>query len=197
MVAPPKFSDIFGDKPSDCSIQYLHTRCKIQFAADPVNIPAPQLVDLGISTTNKLPRSHTTKTPQDGAITTISGGRFVVAKEYAAALEEKSHAQAERIIELEARVDGQTALTDATDYAEKYVTMGVSKKDLNDLRVIMKQLVDSITGQAATLEALSTKTNSGGGGSGGGKNTDKKNCGQACTCARTPRGKYIIRKATA
>ena len=84
--------------------------------------------------------------------------------EYAAALEEKSHTQAERILELEANVDGQTFLTKATEYAASAVTVGGNNKDLKELITMMKQLTDSVTAQAATLEALSVKTHSGGGG---------------------------------
>ena len=59
--------------------------------------------------------------------------------EYATAMEEKSNAQDERIIELEASVDGQTVLTKTTDYAASAVSTGTNKK-LNEIRVVMKQL---------------------------------------------------------
>ena len=42
--------------------------------------------------------------------------------EYVASLEEKAHTQAECILELEAIVDGQTVLADATKYAASMVT---------------------------------------------------------------------------
>ena len=89
--------------------------------------------------------------------------------EYTTALEDKAHAQAKRIIELETSVDGQTILTKATDYVASAVTTGGSNKDLKDIRVMMKQLTYSFTAQAATLATLSVRTNSGGGG----KNTEK------------------------
>ena len=47
--------------------------------------------------------------------------------DYAAALEEKSNAQAEHIIELEASVDGQTVLTNTTEYAVSVVATGTNK----------------------------------------------------------------------
>ena len=48
--------------------------------------------------------------------------------EYAAALEEKSNTQAERIIELEASVDGKTVLTETTEYAASAVATGTNKE---------------------------------------------------------------------
>ena len=47
--------------------------------------------------------------------------------DYSAALEEKSNAQAERIIELEASVDVQTVLTDTTNYVASTVDTGNNK----------------------------------------------------------------------
>ena len=93
--------------------------------------------------------------------------------EYTAALEEKANVQAERIIDLEASVDGQTVLTEVTNFAASTVTTRGANKDLKDLHAMMKQLTASITTQSATFESLSTKTNSGGNG-GGEKNTEKK-----------------------
>ena len=92
--------------------------------------------------------------------------------EYAVALEELAHAQADRIIEVEASVDGQTVFTDSSNYVVSAVTMGGSKKDLKDLRAMMKKITASVTTQAAILAALYIRENSG--GSGGGKNTEKK-----------------------
>ena len=97
--------------------------------------------------------------------------------EYAAALEEKANAQVERIIELEASVDDQTVLNKATDFVESAVTTGGANKDLKEIRPMMKQLTASVTAQAATLEALTTKINSGGGGSGKYTNRNKSRPG--------------------
>ena len=97
---------------------------------------------------------------------------FAAAMEYAAALEAKAHVQTERIIDLEASVDGQTILTEAIDYTESVVTTGGSNKDPKELRVMVKELTESVTAQAATLASLSVKTNSGGGG--GGQNIETK-----------------------
>ena len=94
--------------------------------------------------------------------------------EYAAALEEKTHAQAERILALEASVDRQTVLTEATNYTASAVTSGGNNKDLKDLRAMIKQLTESVIAQAETLAVLSVKTHSGSSGSGDGKNTEMK-----------------------
>ena len=47
--------------------------------------------------------------------------------DYSAALEEKSNAKAERIIELEASVDGQLVLTNTTKYAASTVATETNK----------------------------------------------------------------------
>ena len=49
MVAPPIFTDVISDKLSNSSIRDLYTRCRMNLAAHPFNIPAPKFVDLGIS----------------------------------------------------------------------------------------------------------------------------------------------------
>ena len=41
LVAPPIFFEVIGDKLSDSSIRDLYTRCRMNLAEDPVNIPAP------------------------------------------------------------------------------------------------------------------------------------------------------------
>ena len=92
--------------------------------------------------------------------------------EYAAALEEKTHAQDESILELESSMYGQIVLTKATKYAARPVIEGGKNKDLKDLSVMMKQLTASVNAQAETLVALSVKKNSGGGS--GKKNTEMK-----------------------
>ena len=84
--------------------------------------------------------------------------------EYTTALEEKSHTQDYLILALKASVDGQTVLIKATEYAASAVTAGGNNKDLKEMITMMKQLTASVTDQAATLEALSVKTHSGGGG---------------------------------
>ena len=50
--------------------------------------------------------------------------------EYDAALEEKANAQAGRIIELEASVDGQTVRSDTTDYVASPVATGTNKEPM-------------------------------------------------------------------
>ena len=47
--------------------------------------------------------------------------------DYAAAMEENFNAQAERIIELESGVDGQTVLTNTTGYAASAMATGTNK----------------------------------------------------------------------
>ena len=60
-------------------------------------------------------------------------------------------------------MDVQTALTEATEYAASAVPAGGNKKDLKELRAMMKQITDSVTAQAEILTDLSVKTHSGGG----------------------------------
>ena len=124
----------------------------------------------------ETPRSHSIETPYDRLTTTTADDSFAASMEYSAALEEKTHTQAEHILEIEASVDGQTILTEATDYAAIAVTAEGNKKDLKGLRAMMKQLTDSVAVQAATLVALYVKIHSGGSGGGGGgrKNTKMK-----------------------
>ena len=120
----------------------------------------------------ETPRSHSIETPYDRLTTTTADDSFAASMEYSAALEEKTHTQAEHILEIEASVDGQTILTKATQYAASAVTAGGNNKELKELRETMKQRMDSVTTKAATLAALYVKTHSGGGG--GGKNTKMK-----------------------
>ena len=75
--------------------------------------------------------------------------------EYAAALEEKANAQVERIIELEASVEGQTVLSKATNFAASSVTTGGDNKDLKELHAAMKQLTCSSPRGTFFLHALS------------------------------------------
>ena len=48
--------------------------------------------------------------------------------ECAAALVEKTHAQAERILEIESSMDGQNVLTKATEYTASTVSAGGKKQ---------------------------------------------------------------------
>ena len=121
----------------------------------------------------EAPRSHTIKTLHRGANATTAENSFAASMEYAAELEEKANTQAECIIELKASGDGQTILTEATDFVASAVTTGGSNKDLKELWLMVKQLKYYITPQSATLADLPTKNNSGCNDRGG-KNTDKK-----------------------
>ena len=75
-------------------------------------------------------RPHTIKTPYYGSTATTADGSFAAEMEYAAAKEEKANAQAKRILELEASVDGQTVLTKAAEIAASALTAGGHNKDL-------------------------------------------------------------------
>ena len=57
LVAPPIFTEIIGDKLSVSSSWDIYSRCRMDLASDPVNIPAPKFVDLGLSTINALDKS--------------------------------------------------------------------------------------------------------------------------------------------
>ena len=52
-------------------------------------------------------------------------------------LEEKTNTQAKRIIELKARVDGQSALADTTNFAACAVSTGAIK-ELEEIQAMMK-----------------------------------------------------------
>ena len=54
LVASPIFTEIIDDKLSNSSNRDLYTCCRINRVADPVNISAPQFVDLGLSNINTL-----------------------------------------------------------------------------------------------------------------------------------------------
>ena len=79
---------------------------------------------------------HTLNIPQGGATATTIYSSFTAEMGYSAALEDKDKAQAERIIDLEARVDGKTVLTDTTNYAASAVAIGTNK-ELNDTKTMM------------------------------------------------------------
>ena len=115
--------------------------------------------------------------------------------EYASAVEEKTHTQAESILELEASVDEQTVLTKANEYAVISVTAGGNNKDLKELRLMMKQLTASVTAQAATLTALSVMTHSCGGS--GRENTKMKKSRPGLHVCAHCKGVFITRTETA
>ena len=54
-------------------------------------------------------------------------------------------------------MDGQTVLTEATNFLASEVTMGGVNKDLKELHATIKQLIYSVTAQSETLAALNTK----------------------------------------
>ena len=114
----------------------------------------------------ETPHLHTLEISQGGATATTIDSSFTAAMDYAAALEEKSNAQSKRIIDLEASMDGQTVLTNTTDYAAIAVATG-NNKELSEIKAMMKQLAASVTSQAETVAKLFTKMN--GSSSGAGK----------------------------
>ena len=77
MVAPPIFAEVLGDKISHNSIRGLYMRCRMKLTADPVNIPKPQFMDLGISTINALDKSASLWNPATrvGRPTDVTHGR--------------------------------------------------------------------------------------------------------------------------
>ena len=79
---------------------------------------------------HKTSRPHTIKTPYYGSTATTVDRSFAAEMEYAAAKEEKANAQAKRILELEASVDGQIVLTKATEYAASALISVGHNKDL-------------------------------------------------------------------
>ena len=96
--------------------------------------------------------------------------------------------QAEHVIDLKARVDGQTFLANTTDYSASMVSTGAIK-ELTEILAMMNQLAASVTSQAATVIILPTKINGGGGSSGW--NTDKKNVRPGLhMCRHCKRGVY-------
>ena len=54
MVAPPIFTELLCDKLSKMFCRYVYTYCRMKLTVDPVNIPGPQFVDLGLSNINAL-----------------------------------------------------------------------------------------------------------------------------------------------
>ena len=59
----PIFTKLLCDKLSDSSSRDLYIRCKMSLAADPVNIPEPQFVYLGLSTIDALDKGSSLFTP--------------------------------------------------------------------------------------------------------------------------------------
>ena len=86
----------------------------------------------------ELPHPHAIETLHGGSTATTADNSFTAGMKYASALEEKSNKQANRMIKLEARVDGQTILTKATNFATSTVTTGWANKDLKELQAMMK-----------------------------------------------------------
>ena len=77
------FRKVIIDKLSRGSSRYLYKRCRTNFAADPVQIQTPQLVDLGISTINALDEvsgistpATRTQRPTDGAHWSVTNHIF-------------------------------------------------------------------------------------------------------------------------
>ena len=63
MVAPPIFTEVIGDKLSNSYSQDLYTSFKMNLAADPVNIPTPLFVDLGLLKINSIDKGASICTP--------------------------------------------------------------------------------------------------------------------------------------
>ena len=57
MVVPRLITEVISDKISNISSRDIYTRFRIIFLEDPINIPPPQFVALGLSTINKLDKS--------------------------------------------------------------------------------------------------------------------------------------------
>ena len=54
LVVPPIFTEVICDKLYNSFIQDLYMPCRMNLAADPINILSLQLVDLGLSTIYSL-----------------------------------------------------------------------------------------------------------------------------------------------
>ena len=134
----------------------------------------------------KLPTSTPSKSSKGGETDTTIHSSFTASMDYDAAPKEKSNTQTERIIEIEAIVDGQTVLTNTNKYAASAVAKGTNK-ELSDIKAMLKQLADYVTAQATTVETLSIMMN--GVSSGAGKTIEKKKARQGLhlcpTLART------------
>ena len=63
LVESPVFTDILSEKLSDSSRWDIYTCYWMNLAEDPVNIPAPQFVYLGLSTINALDKGSSLCTP--------------------------------------------------------------------------------------------------------------------------------------
>ena len=63
LVAPPIFTEVLCEKLSESSNRDIYTLYWLNLLADPVNIPAPQFVDLGISTIDALSKGASLWTP--------------------------------------------------------------------------------------------------------------------------------------
>ena len=98
--------------------------------AKSIAISTKRTLKTALSSAN-LPTPTPSGSPKGGTIATTIDSSFTKTMEYSAALEEKGNARAERIIELEARVDGQIVLTDTTDYAARAVAKATNKETIN------------------------------------------------------------------
>ena len=63
MVVPPIFTEVLCDKLYDSPSRDIYMCCRMNLAADPVNIPAPKFVDLGISTIKSMDKGANLWTP--------------------------------------------------------------------------------------------------------------------------------------
>ena len=84
--------------------QFNNERCKLEHKKSHKHFESSAVL-------REAPHPHVLDIPQGGATSTTTDCSFTSAMEYAVALEEKAITQAERIIKLEAIVDGQTILT--------------------------------------------------------------------------------------
>ena len=63
LVASPIFTEVIGDKLSDISRRDIYMCCRMNFIADPIDIPAPQFVDLGLSAITAMDKGASLWTP--------------------------------------------------------------------------------------------------------------------------------------
>ena len=63
MVTPPIFAEVLGEKISNSSSRDIYTLCRMNLVAYPINIPAPQFMDLGLSNINPLDKISSLWTP--------------------------------------------------------------------------------------------------------------------------------------
>ena len=63
LVTPTIFTEVICEKKSDISIWDLYSRFWMNLVVDPINIPAPQFVDLDLSTIRVLDKGTSLWTP--------------------------------------------------------------------------------------------------------------------------------------